>query len=197
MTIVVTLLAVLLQCSPALQQQLQLQTPMRGWDLITGNLVHWSWNHLSWDLLVFLLAGLEVERRIGARRTAWFLLGSALAVSSSVLILQSELIPYRGLSGVVMGLCVLLTVQLFDRSRWAIALIAVLLGKILLECLTASTLFAAGAEYTVAPSAHLGGVLFGILWVALERKRSASSGDLGGLGWSCLGGCAPTACKPV
>lgn len=69
------------------------------WRLLTGHLTHGSLTHLVWDVALFLLLGIQAERRFGARYPL-LLAGSAVAISLGLLVFLPGLEWYCGLSGI-------------------------------------------------------------------------------------------------
>ena len=72
--------------------------PLQIWRPLTGHFSHWSTDHLSWDLLIFVVFGglLEMRSRAG--------LLAVVATSSVVLgmflpYVYPDMTAYRGLSG--------------------------------------------------------------------------------------------------
>jgi len=162
--------------------QLDRQAILDGqlWRLITGNLVHWSREHLFLDAGVFLIVGLMYERHL-SWRYPWVLLGSALAVGCGVMLLTPELATYRGLSGVDSGqfaavLCVEAMLARTQRRRWLwlapAALIFVV--KILHECTSGQMFFGTeslGDIGVPTPVAHAAGAVAALVVVAVSGSR--------------------------
>lgn len=149
------------------------------WRLWTGHLVHYTPNHLLWDLAVFLPAGAWLEW-IAPRGTRWFYLLTPPAISLLLFWLEPTLGRYAGLSGVATGLVVLLAlVQLRRDSHeppwfWlgVLALVAV---KIIVESVAHTPLvvrFDAGVR--TVPLAHVGGILCALI-AFLPVRREASN----------------------
>ncbi|MCE5230853.1 rhombosortase [bacterium] len=188
LTLVIALAAVTIQFFPSLAGFLAFDraTILSGrlYPLWSGHLTHWSWNHLGWDLIVFVaLAGYcELRNR---RRLLFLFAAAPPAISLAVFIGSPHLAAYRGLSGLDSALFALVLGG-FDRSSRkihaecprTIVLIAAaaFLAKLIYETATGATLFAApSAEYLVVPSAHLAGFICG-LWVStLPPRRVARS----------------------
>jgi len=145
------------------------------WRLWTGHWVHFTLSHLAWDLLVFVAAGVWLER-ISASLVSWFYLLAPPAISLLLFEVQPSLARYAGLSGVATGTLTLLAlVQLRrDRSppRWfwpgVLVLVAV---KLAIETFARDSLFAGlGPNVVTVPCAHYGGVACALF--AFLRSRS-------------------------
>ncbi|ACB74088.1 Rhomboid family protein [Opitutus terrae PB90-1] len=147
------------------------------WRLWTAHLVHFSWSHLFWNLLVFVPAGLWAERLLPDRLRLLLLLGPAL-IGVALYGLDPGLARYAGLSGVVAGVVAFLAlVQLrrgtSDRWFWRSVLL-LLVAKIGLEFALSEPLFARFAETGVraVPLAHAAGVLgAGLILFGRRRRR--------------------------
>ena len=141
--------------------------------LLTGHLTHWNFDHLFWDAATFLLLGVAcVWRSVG--RTMATLLGSATAISASLLFFQPEMATYRGLSGLDSALFTLLAATIWRESRrdgrWKLAAVALaaaaaFLAKAAYESATGTTLFvdSSTAGFIPLASAHLIGGAIGTL----------------------------------
>jgi len=142
------------------------------WRLLTGHWVHWSSNHLAWDVGTFVVLGAACEVR-SRRRFAACVLGSGLAISAAVFFLLPELSQYGGLSGIDCALFALLGTELWREHRraegraaagLAVALCAALALKVGYECWTGGTVFVAdlGASIVPVPAAHVAGAAVGL-----------------------------------
>jgi rhomboid family GlyGly-CTERM serine protease len=149
------------------------------WRLITGHLVHWSPQHLAWDLAVFVGLGLACERH-GRGRTALTLALAVAAISFGVPLLSPGLTVYRGLSGLDAALFALLAARRLrssaPRTRLAggVALVA-LFAKLAWEVATGVPLFVHGlgvAGVGLLPEAHLLGGAAGLAVGLLSRRRA-------------------------
>lgn len=137
------------------------------WRLLTGHLVHYSLEHLAWDLTVFVGLGVACEMQSRGRTAVALLLAlSALAVG--VPLLTPEIVTYRGLSGLDAALFALLAARCLRRpaaiarTAGAVALLA-LIGKVAWETVTGVPLFLGDTRgLTVIPAAHLLGGLAGL-----------------------------------
>jgi rhomboid family GlyGly-CTERM serine protease len=145
---------------------------LRGevWRLITGHLTHWSPDHLRWDLVAFVALGLVCERR-GRLLFGGVLAATALAVSLVLLLGCPEVVAYRGLSAVASALWFWAALIIAERRlTLAFVLLAVFLGKVLIELSTGSSIFASGID--VLPSVHLIGAAIGFCGAFAQHKMA-------------------------
>jgi len=139
------------------------------WRLVSGSLMHWNWAHLFWDLVAFVVLGSWVE---DLSRGLWVrVVGvSALAIGLILLIFDSDMIVYRGLSGVDMALAAVWLSRLFRSSAhdpWlqgiSLMIGVVLVLKPLIEWVVGAALFMSnmGPGVEVAILAHVVGMVCG------------------------------------
>lgn len=176
-----TLLALLVALVPGAAVALQLDGPRLAegelWRLLTGHFVHWSFEHLLWDLMIFGVVA-SVWERVGRgaerKRMVGCVLGSAIVISVALLLTPGQPWPYRGLSGVDSALFVASTIVLLrrarERSEPRVALVMVLLLagftlKVGFEAVSGATLFVdtAASGFVPVPLAHVVGGLCGIV----------------------------------
>jgi rhomboid family GlyGly-CTERM serine protease len=136
------------------------------WRLITGHFVHWSWSHLAWDLLAFVVLG-----AICMRRRALFVavvLATALVVSLFLLLCCPEVAQYRGLSAIDSALWMWAVFIVGERRVWlALTLLSLFVAKLMIES-TGIALFVSGA--TLFPVVHLLGAFIGFCGSAAEHR---------------------------
>jgi len=147
------------------------------WRLWTGHLVHFTGNHLLWDLAVFVPAGVWLESITppGAR---WFYLLATPVISLLLFFLEPGLNRYAGLSGIATGLLVLLALVQLRRDanepRWFwLGVLLLVAAKIVLELVTRAPLvvqFDAGVR--TVPLAHLGGVACALAAFPIWRRAA-------------------------
>lgn len=151
------------------------------WRLWTGHLVHYSLSHVFWDLVVFLGAGIWLER-IAPRLARWFYLAAPPALSAVLLVGEPSLVRYAGLSGVGAGVLVLLALIQLGRDRrsqvwfwWGILLLVA--AKVVVEAVSRAPLAAHfGPGIRVVPLAHLGGIACAVVaWLMARRGGSAAA----------------------
>jgi rhomboid family GlyGly-CTERM serine protease len=134
-TLVVATTAIIVACYPLASDALQFdRTVIAGgewWRLATAHVTHWNFEHLQWDLLMFVVLGAACEYR--DRRRMWLCTGLAAAcVSLLVLCLFPDVETYRGLSGIDTALFTLLAIELMrDAKRWQSPWLAMAIGGLL------------------------------------------------------------------
>jgi rhomboid family GlyGly-CTERM serine protease len=138
--------------------------------------VHFSASHLFWNLVVFVPAGVWLERR-DAAALRWALLLSPLAIGLALLAFEPSLGLYAGISGVASGVLVALAVhglRTEPRARWLwLAVLVLFAAKVGLESFSTRPLNPALATQGVhsVPLAHLVGAAIGAGAVLLRRKQ--------------------------
>lgn len=141
------------------------------WRLLSCHWAHFSLNHLSWDLLAFLVLG-SVCEQYSRRRLVLAVFGSAILVAAVSWFLLPGMTAYRGLSGIGSALFGLLTVQLIrDAFRqgtprallFPVSLLLLFLGKTGYELWAGASVFVSdyGAAVDPVPLAHLAGAAVG------------------------------------
>lgn len=151
------------------------QQPWRAW---SAAFVHWSPLHLGANLAgLALVAALgEVGRLPPRAALAWAL---AWPLTQAALLLQPALRHYGGLSGVLhagvaVAVVVLLQQERGPRRAVAALIAAGLVAKVLLEEPWGAPLRQwPGWDIAVAPLAHAGGLLAGVLLALLMRQRQS------------------------
>ena len=150
----------------ALEYRREPQLLVEIWRLVTCHWVHWSAEHLRWDLLTLL--ALAWACRQEWRRALASLAAATVAIPLVIAALQPELASYRGLSGLASTLFVLVACELLIGStgRWvslaAVLALAAFAAKLLWELTTGQALFVdAGASFVPVPLAHLVGGICG------------------------------------
>jgi len=184
-------LAIILAFVPDAAALLELRTGdsvwAQPWRLITGHLLHWSPEHLFWDVIAFTALGILWERR----RPAAFLgcvLASALAVSLAMPAVYPSLTAYRGLSGIdaalFVGLAVAVSIDAWRAADrvWLLTGLACLTAfvcKLAYEFAADDVLFAGLSRLGVVPlpMAHVVGGLVGAIFARslADPPRTAGS----------------------
>ncbi len=146
------------------------------WRLLTGHVVHSSFNHLFWDLLAFSFASIYVERK----SRAIYIVTTLFSITCLNLYLLSPLTDisqYSGLSGVLYSV---ITVAAWQWQRdnkgllgWAPLLIIVM--KTLLEIVRNDAVFVSEG-WDLFEEAHLLGIYVGsIISITLLIKEKCRS----------------------
>lgn len=147
--------------------------------LFTCHAAHWSFDHLVWDLVMFVTMGAICERR-NSVPFAIALALSAIAIPLFVSHFSLDVNSYRGLSGLDTALFGLAVVYLVDSSirerNWpGVGLYGFLfvgmMGKIGYEYLAGGTLFVSSDGFTAVPIAHLVGAVIGTAIGLFEVMR--------------------------
>lgn len=145
------------------------------------HLLHWSLDHIGWDLLMFVLVGMICERKV---RTSFVLVLvlSALAIPIFVANWTPAVDSYRGLSGIdtaLFGFAALLLIEEAVRDRnWSSALLygglyGGMLAKIGYELTIGGTLFASAEMFSPVPIAHIVGAAIGSLAAGFQIHVTA------------------------
>ena len=156
--------------APALHQLLQ---------IFTCHTAHWSFDHLLWDLVMFVTMGVICERR-NSTQFAIVLILSAIAIPLFVSSFSLEVSSYRGLSGLdtaLFGLAVLYLVRsAIQEQNWpGVGMYGFLffgmMGKIAYEYFVGGTLFVNSDGFTAVPLAHLVGAVIGTAMGLFDISR--------------------------
>lgn len=148
--------------------------------LIGCHMLHWSWEHLWWDVAMFGLLGVICELQL--RRSFYAtLIIAALSIPIVIQLVQPEISTYRGLSGLDTAIFALLATHwLFESYRgcdWPQGLLgggllACLIGKLAWEFFSGSTLFVTEVNFIPLPLAHAAGAGCGIMLVLCQHFKS-------------------------
>jgi rhomboid family GlyGly-CTERM serine protease len=155
------------------------------WRNISGHFAHWSFSHLFWNALAFLILGCICSYR-SIKDFLLIILLSSLMISFSVEIFYPEMRCYRGLSGIDSALfCYaawsFIHDSLEDKKSFSacagFATLALLGGKTAFEMLTGNTLFVQSTDFIPLPLAHIVGAIAGSLvflskFIRLECKEN-------------------------
>lgn len=188
-TIGLTLVAAVLYGSPTATEFAQFdRAAIRSgqlWRVSTGHIVHWSVDHLVWDLAAFFVLAAYCEAR-GRRRFVMALLLAETTIVAGLWWLRPDVRLYRGLSGIdsmlfvwAAGMYGLEARSRGDRTAVVIATAAgaAFLGKTGYETLSGATLFvdSAGAGFEPLVMTHLLGAFTAVAMTAATvlGRRSA------------------------
>jgi len=156
------------------------------WRAWTAHVVHFGAGHLLWNLAVFVPVGVWLER-LWSDWTRWFYFAGPPGISAGLFLLDPALGRYGGLSGLAMGMLVLLAaLQLSRRPRepawfW-LGVLVLVAGKIGWEIVTGHTLLAGFLEVQTVPLAHGAGVFCGALFAGVAIRRRNRAGPQGASG---------------
>ncbi len=144
------------------------------------HLLHWSPEHLFWDLGMFVVIGGLCERMCRTN-FVWTLAASAILIPPLVAVFHPELTVYRGLSGIdtaLFGLAASTLVIQKLRQRDGLSalifsgLIVAMIGKIGYELVVGQTLFVDDGSFLPVPLAHVVGASVGLLFGILSNNAS-------------------------
>jgi len=133
------------------------------WRLITGHLVHSSFDHLWWDVLAFFCVGWYLEVK-SLKLLLIALLSGFVMVNGLLLSAWSPLLYYCGLSGLLFAPLTLALWLHWQRNKGLFGVIPLLicLGKVIWECSQQSTLLVSSG-WPAYPQSHLAGIVGGLL----------------------------------
>jgi membrane associated rhomboid family serine protease len=151
----------------------------RPWTPLTYMFLHGGFLHLAFNMLMLFVFGAAVEERLGARRFAlyYFLCGLGGAVLSFGLMLTAPSVAVLGASGAVYGVALAFAMFWPNARLFVFPLPVPVKAKWLVIFLATMSLLSAvlGARDGVAHFAHLGGFLFGFIFLRVEgsvRERA-------------------------
>lgn len=146
------------------------------WRLFTGHFAHLSWAHLATNLLGLALTWGLFGHHLPTKRWLHVIAFNALGISLLLLIVDSHLHWYVGLSGVLHGMFLVGCLYDLRNGRWdSKVLLALLIGKLLWEQLRDPTPESASfieqiiGGYVVV-DAHLFGALMGFITYLIFRR---------------------------
>lgn len=154
----------------------------RWWTFATYMFVHVGLLHLAFNMLMLFFFGPAVEAKMGANGFGLYYLVCGLggAIFSFAVSLFTPVSPFVGASAAVFGVSLAFAMYWPDAPIYVFPLPVPIKAKWLVTFLAAANLLAAisSAQHGVAYLAHLGGFLFGFLYLKREqmvmrRARSA------------------------
>lgn len=166
MTLIIAGLASLVYCLPQLSSALIYDRDLvfdgQWWRVATSLLVHYSVSHLVWNLLVLVVFGTLIE---ASRRAAFVWLILLCMAGNSLLVLNSGIALFAGISGLVVALaayCCMMNIARAEAVKpWSLLLIT-LLAKVGYEAMSGTPLFA-GGDFRVLPQVHLAGLIAALI----------------------------------
>ncbi len=183
-TLLVVAITLLVAGIPGASSGLQYDRSLIGqgqwWRLVTSHWVHWTPDHLTWDLLAFAALTAAAIRLSRGRALATVALASCL-IPVCIWVFNPELVRYRGLSGLASALYVLVVLEVWgriprgeSRGKGVVAwlLLVGFAAKVVYELVSGNTLFveSMGEGIRAVPLAHgvggaIGAVVFGVATV--------------------------------
>ncbi|MBN2039337.1 MAG: rhombosortase [Spirochaetes bacterium] len=189
--LLISLICILLQCFPDSGAFLEYSRPViesgEVWRIFTGHFVHWSWNHVFWDVMTFFVTGIIVYK---SRALSFWLLifVTCIAVSAGLLFLHPDLKAYRGISGIDLAFfsyAALFLIRCFYRKDRILSItgmiaFAAMIVKIIYETATGSAVFVNTSGYRLIPLSHAIGAAAGFaVWLFID---AGIAGDRAGAG---------------
>lgn len=150
------------------------------WRLITGHWVHLNLTHLALNLGALALMALLWTRFPSAAQWWLFLTFSSLTISLGLLWLTPELPGYRGFSGCLHGLFVLVAMLNLSREPWwSMLILAGISAKLLAEYVLGTAgnmdnLIGGPVVHQAHFLGYLSGLVAGIWVLAVNRKPEQS-----------------------
>lgn len=147
------------------------------WRLFTGHLAHLSWPHLGMNLLGLALVWGLFDRYLPTKRWLHVMLFAGFGISLLLLVVDSHLLYYVGLSGVLHAMFIAGCLYEMRTGRWDSKLLLMLIiAKLLWEQwygpLPGSEKTAGGS---VVVDAHLFGALMGLITYMIFRRADNRS----------------------
>jgi rhomboid family GlyGly-CTERM serine protease len=173
LTLVVAVAAMAAYLLPALTNLLSIDLAnpqaIQLHQLLGCHLLHWSAEHLFWDLAMFCVLGGLCERW-WPKQYYITIAVSAVIIPLLIMVFQPNISSYRGLSGIDTAIFSLMATNVcfasLRRSDWSQAvlfgtLLISLVGKVAYEFVTGDLLFVSELNFIPLPLAHLIGGLVG------------------------------------
>jgi len=150
------------------------QSAVSGWwTFVTYMFVHTGFLHLLFNMLVLFFFGPALEEQMGGSGFAlyYFTCGVGGAVFSLVMSLFTPVAPFVGASAAVLGVALAFAINWPDWPVYVFPLPVPIKVKWLVTFLVVMNLWAAsaGADTGIAYLAHLGGLLFGFIYLKAEE----------------------------
>lgn len=153
------------------------------WQLVTYSLLHANFSHVFFNMLTLWFIGAYLERDWGQRRFiecyTFCVVGAALvtiAVSYTHFLGMDPATGTVGASGGIFGLLMAFGILYADQEMFLFPLPFSIKAKYLVGIWVVVAIIAVfePAQGGIAVFAHLGGLLFGFLWVKFTPKRGVS-----------------------
>ena len=152
------------------------------WQLVTYLFLHGGFSHIIWNMLGLWMFGADLERLWGTRRFVEFYFvcgigaGICVVLCNYLLPWGNPAVPTIGSSGAIFGILLANAVLFPDRTILWGFLIPIQMKWFVLIIGTIAFISSFQVNTGVSEFAHLGGMLFGYLW--LKKPRSTGSFDL-------------------
>ncbi len=140
------------------------------WRLLTGHIVHASWQHLFINIVNLILLRLVFKEWLSNKEFSFFIIFSALFISLGLWVIGS-LSSYVGFSGIFHGLLLYLLLVYWQRSPWIFSIaIACVLGKVIYEQLFGpSSTLEDFINIGVSINSHALGIMSGLIFWLVDK----------------------------
>ena len=179
-TVTLALFACVIYLLPGWPELMQFdrEAPNELWRFFTAHFAHYSFEHLFWDVLIFLILGIVCELR-DRKEFVICVAVSAVLISFSVLFFLPLIANCRGASGIDSALVIFLAVSILIEERHGrdfklrAAMVMVIVGlivRIIYEYYSGSTILVHFKEANMVPVplVHLVGAITGAV-LALKK----------------------------
>jgi membrane associated rhomboid family serine protease len=152
------------------------------WQLLTYMFLHGGFLHLFLNMYALLIFGVPVEQAWGSRRFLIYYLITGIGAGITILIINTVLgginyiTPTIGASGAVFGL-LLAFGMLFPDAEILIFFVLPMKAKFLVFLyggIELYSLISSSGQSPISHAGHLGGILFGIIYFLIIRKKGIS-----------------------
>ncbi len=151
------------------------------WQLITYQFLHGSFSHILFNMFTLWMFGMEIENLWGSKKFLLYYLlcgvGGAMVQLLAQLILGLSIAPTVGASGAIFGVMIAFAMMFPDRYIFIYFLIPVK-AKYLIAFLVIIEFLSAGQASLVAHIVHIGGAIFGFLFIIFDRNSRISFNSL-------------------
>ncbi|MEE9431024.1 MAG: rhomboid family intramembrane serine protease [Melioribacteraceae bacterium] len=141
------------------------------WQLITYQFLHGGLMHVGMNMFILWMFGMEIENNMGSRKFLVFYLLAGIAGGLLQLFLGSGLGPIIGASGAVYGVMVAFALYFPDRLIYVYMLIPVKAKYLIVFVMVMEFMSVGNGDFT-AHLAHLGGAIFGFLFITYDKKNN-------------------------
>lgn len=145
------------------------------WQLLTYAFLHQGFGHIIWNMLALWMFGADIERVWGTRRFLQFYIFCAVGAGICVVI-ANYLLPWGnpavatiGSSGAIFGILMVYAIMFADREILWGFLIPIKVKYFVMIIGAVAFLSSFGVNSGVSNFAHLGGLLFGYLYLKKPR----------------------------
>ncbi len=154
------------------------------WQLATYAFLHQGFGHIIWNMLALWMFGADIERVWGTRRFVQFYFfcavgaGICVVIANYILPWGNPSIPTIGSSGAIFGILLVYALMFPDREILWGFLIPIKVKYFVLIVGAVAFLSSFGVNTGVSNFAHLGGLLFGYLFLKTPHMQFDPVGPL-------------------